>query len=240
MEHWISHTWEPGKLLLAWQAPDLEGERTRFAVGELLRDGQDCILRYSTGDEVDRAKSLGFVGYPAFRLAQREHRHGVLATFLRRLPPRARADFAAYKAQFRLGPELKLSDFALLAYTGARLPSDGFSVVDTLEGAQPPCEFVTEIAGYRHYAPKLAVRPAVGTPVELVPEPDNPVDPKAIAVKANNQTIGYVNRLQTGAFHRWLGGDAVEATIERMNGTADRPRAFMFVWIKDRQGRAAA
>ena len=30
MEHWISHICEPRRLLLAWQGPDPNGDRTRF------------------------------------------------------------------------------------------------------------------------------------------------------------------------------------------------------------------
>ena len=30
MEHWISHICEPRQLLLAWQGPDPNGDRTRF------------------------------------------------------------------------------------------------------------------------------------------------------------------------------------------------------------------
>jgi hypothetical protein len=188
---------------------------------------------------VDRAKKLGFAGYPAFRLQQAEHRQGVLAAFLRRLPPRARADFNAYKAQFRLKPEIPLSDFALLAYTGARLPSDGFSIVNTLEGVHAPCELVLEIVGHRHYAGKLKTHLRPGDIIELTPEPQNPYDKNATAVKIHGETIGYVNRLQTAAFHRWLREGAVEAVLERLNGASDRPRAFMFVWIRN-TGKAAA
>jgi hypothetical protein len=239
MEHWITRICEPNRLLLAWQGPDPEGERTRFAVAEITREHIACALRYLTGPEVDRAKALGYAGYPAFRLDQQVHQNGVLAAFLRRLPPRSRPDFEAYKAQFRLGEGLDVSDFALLAYTGARLPSDGFSIVNTLEGLCPPCEFVTEIVGHRHYAPKLSFTPKIGEVLELVPEPTNPFDKNAIVVRLRGETFGYVNRLQTSAFHDWLRDGRVEAVLEWMNGPVDRPRAFMFVWVRDR-GRAAA
>ena len=239
MDHWISHICEPSRLLLAWQGPDPNGERTRFAIAELLSSGSDCILRYLHGPDLERAKSLGFEGYPAFRLDQTEHRQGVLAAFLRRLPPRARPDFVAYKAQFRLKPELALSDFALLAYTGARLPSDGFSVVNPLEGLRAPCELVLEIVGHRHYVQGLKTSLTVGEPLELVAEPQNRVDPNAVVVKVRGETIGYVNRLQTAAFHQWLRDGVVRASLERLNGASDRPRAFMFVQLRNADKAAA-
>jgi hypothetical protein len=189
-------------------------------------------MRYFADEQVEQAKGLGFTGYPAFRLSRREHRAGVLATFLRRLSPRKRPDFDAYKAQFRLGPDLVRSDFALLAYTEARLPSDGFSIVNTLEDVRPPCELVLEIAGYRHHGHKLSDQPKVGDQLEFVPEPDNEYDERAIAVKVGAKTIGYVNRLQTSTFHEWLPEGRFTATLERVNGATDRPRAFMFVCVR--------
>lgn len=240
MARWIEHICEPSRLLLAWQSPDLNGDRTRFAVGELVREDKDCVLRYFESSEVDQAKRLGYRGYPAFRINKREHSGGILPTFLRRLPPRRRADFPDYMAQFRLAKDASISDFALLAYTGAKLPSDGFSIVDPLEDFSPPCEVLTEIAGYRHYAPKLSQQPRIGTDLALMPEPDNAYDPKAIAIKCDGETIGYVNRLQTGPFHKWLPRGFVHATVERLNGAADRPRAFMFVGFADTRNRAAA
>ena len=240
MEHWIQHICEPSRLLLAWQSPDPSGERTRFAVAELVPDGADCILRYLEGPETQRAKELGFVGYPAFDIDQSEHRGGVLAAFVRRIPPRVRSDFAAYKAQFRIKPELRLSDFALLAYTGAKLPSDGFSIVDTLEGTCPPCEFVLEVAGYRHYTDKLSPPPAIGAAVQLVAEPENVVDKSAIAMKVSGQIIGYINRLQTAAFHRWMRAKDIDAVVERLNGPTDRPRAYVFVSVRNRDSARLA
>jgi hypothetical protein len=237
MPNWIEHIWEPTRLYLAWQAPEHLKERKRFAVGELVRAGNDCNLRYFENDEVREAQNLGFLGYPAFKLGRKEYQN-VLATFLRRLPPRGRSDFDSYMAHFRLPPAVKLSDFALLAYTEAKLPSDGFSLVNSLDEMRRPCEFVLEVAGYRHYANKTKPL-AVSEAVELVAEPENPFDQNAIAVKASGDTIGYINRLQTHAFHNWIRDQAVVAIIERLNGTAPKPRAFIFVWVKQAQSRAA-
>jgi hypothetical protein len=239
LDRWISHISEPSRLVLAWQGPDPNGERTRFAVGELVLNGSDLTLRYLDGPETEQAKKLGFVGYPAFKLDQKEHRHGVFAAFLRRLPPRARPDFDAYKAQFRLKPDVALSDFALLAYTGARLPSDGFSVVNTLDEVRAPSELVLEIVGHRHHVGNLKSPLNVGEALDLVPEPTNKWDKNAIMVKARGETVGYVNRLQTGAFHKWLREGSVEVTLDRLNGSSDRPRAYMFVRVRNVNQAAA-
>ena len=235
MPNWIQHICEPNRLILAWQAPDAVGERRRFAVGAIVRSGADCVLKYFANKEVDEAKALGYAGYPAFKLDEREYK-GALATFLRRLPPRGRPDFAAYAEHFRLQADVKLSDFALLAYTEAKLPSDGFSIVNPLDDVQQPCEFVLEVAGYRHYAKNVEIK--IGEVVEFVAEPTNKWDANAIAIKAHNEIIGYVNRLQTSAFHRWLRENSLVAAIERINGREDRPRSYIFVWVRSHESKA--
>ena len=240
MQNWIEHVLEPERLLLAWQAPDPAGIRKRFAVGELVREGDDCILRYFTNEETAAAEALGYAGYPAFRYGVKEHRQGVLPVFLRRLPPRNRPDLAEYKSLFRLRKDAVLSDFALLAYTEAKLPSDGFSLVNTLEGLTPPCELFLELAGYRYYVDGLKAPPRIGAALTIEPEPQNERDRQAIVVRLNGQTIGYINRLQTSRIHGWLQTADVSAVLERLNGHSDKPRAFIFLKVSPRQAKAAA
>jgi hypothetical protein len=98
---------------------------------------------------------------------------------------------------------------------------------------------VLEIVGHRHYVQRLKTSLTVGETLELVPEPQNPVDVNAIAVKVRGETIGYVNRLQTAAFHQWLRDGVVRASLERLNGATDRPRAFMFVQLRSADKAAA-
>ncbi len=240
MEHWIQTICEPQRLLLAWQGSDPDGERKRFAVGELLLKGEECALRYLSGDEVARARALGFSGYPAFDFGQVEHRKGVLAAFMRRLPPRTRADFDAYKAQFRLQSGLSISDFALLAYTEAKLPSDGFAIVNPLTDVCGPCEFLLEVAGYRHYAGRLKEPLSVGQGLQFVAEPSNEWDPNAVRVEANSELVGYVNRLQAAAFLRWIKQGVVDGFVERLNGNAAKPRLFTFVSVAGKRTDQAA
>jgi hypothetical protein len=240
VEHWIQTICEPQRLLLAWQGPDPDGDRTRFAVGELLLAGGECTLRYFSGAEVDRARTLGFSGYPAFDIEQVEHRKGVLAAFMRRLPPRSRVDFVAYQAQFRLKSDLAMSDLALLAYTEAKLPSDGFSIVNPLTDIRGPCEFLLEAAGYRHYADGLKEAPSVGQRMQFVAEPSNKWDPNAVRVEVSSELVGYVNRLQAGAFLDWIKRGAVEGFVERLNGSAAKPRLFMFVKVSAERADQAA
>jgi hypothetical protein len=246
--NWIEHICEPRRLILAWQASDDTGDRFRWAVGELTPDARGMALRYFSGEEftrvnqgrtVEELNSLGYRGYPGFRMKDAVHSNGVLEAFMRRLPPISRSDFPEYRQHFRLKPDSKLSEFAMLGYTEGKLPSDGFSVVNPLECIGDRFELMLEVAGYRYYA--KTIRPiTVGEVVSFKPEPSNEHDPNAVMVCVDTHRIGYVNRLQAPAFHRWLNDRQIEAVIERVNGNTDRPRVLVFVWVTPRSHQAAA
>jgi hypothetical protein len=211
-------------------------------VGEITSHGDVWALRYykdeaefrnlNDGKQVRDATALGYSGFPAFALEQECHRIGVADVFMRRLPPRSRSDFEAYKARFCLHPGLDLSDFALLAHTEAKLPSDGFSVVDPLDGSNAPRDLMLEIAGFRYYAKDITKPLAVEDDAEILIEPGNKHDKDAVQICVRGEKVGNINRLQTHAFHRWLAGYSVEALIERLNGSADHPRAFTFIKVR--------
>ncbi|MFL6758935.1 HIRAN domain-containing protein [Sphingomonas sp.] len=249
MQHWIDVLCEPRELFLAWQPSDAAADRMRWAVGLIRPHGQDFELRYlkpgpefeglNSGKGFERLQALGYVGYPAFSAHQSVHREGVRAALMRRLPPRHRSDFAEYIKQFRMKPGTPLSDFALLARTEAKLPSDGFSLVDPLDPTTSRCDLMLEVAGYRHYSPSNH-HIKVGTRVELLPEPNNSFDPNAVQILVQGQKIGNINRLQAGTFLHWLRTCKVDATIERLNGSVDRPRAYIFVRVLPSEVRRAA
>jgi hypothetical protein len=232
---------EPTSLFLAWQGPDHLGERFRWAVGILERTALgDCSLCYlqpgpefeahNQGRGFDEILKLGYQGYPAFPVKRKRHSGEVLSALMRRLPPPSRPDFAEYKRQFRLPPHLFVSNFALLGRTEAKLPGDGFSVVDPLDGSAQACDLMLEVAGYRYYAAET--RLAVGYSVVLRPEPENEHDPSAVVIQVAKSKVGYINRLQTAAFRQWLSERRVTASVERLNGRPDKPRAFIFVRVR--------
>jgi hypothetical protein len=247
--NWIEHVCEPQRLILAWQAPDSTGERFRWAVGEVAPGGGGALtLRYFVGDEFERANQgksfdalarLGYLGYPGFRTKDPLHKDGVLEAFMRRVLPSSRTDFAEYRAHFRLKPDSEVSDLGMLGYTEAKLPSDGFSLVNPLEGPGDRFELMTEVAGFRYYA---AANPpvAVGDLVTFKPEPTNEHDANAVMVCVAGRRIGNVNRLQAPAFRSWLNHRSIEAVIERVNGSRERPRVYVFVRVMPSQGLAAA
>lgn len=241
-ENWIVDPSEPQRLILAWQAPDEFGDRTRFAVGELTCTNSEVRLRYfGNGEEFARLNpgksyetllSYGYSGYPGFLPDRLEYHAGVIEAFMRRLPPRTRPDFEAYERHLRIRPGTKVSDFALLSLSEAYLPSDGFSVVDPLDPNVAERQLVIEVAGYRYYARKSDVPlPEKGSRVEIVPEIDNRYDPNAVAIEFAGNKIGNINRLQASTFRAWAAAGRIRATVDRLNGREDRPRLFVFVEI---------
>jgi hypothetical protein len=231
--NFITQVLEPNRLLLVWQGP--EGPScARHSVAELIRLGEGQVhFRYlaDTADFHD-ARAEGFVNFPAFRKVDHpDYDLGVVDTFIRRLPPRTRGDYAKYLEQFRLRPETRISDFALLAYTGAKLPSDGFSIVNPLDDVAEPGEFLIEVAGFR-YATRVALESLhPGDEVGFVPEPDNSFDSNALAVEVRGQKIGYVPKQQACAVSKLLKAGYFKAQIERINGSPERPLVFLFAEV---------
>jgi hypothetical protein len=241
MVEWLQHVGDPTDLILAWQADDRTGVRFRWAVATLRRAGSDCVLSYLDADtefpianqerKYGEILDLGYRGYPGFKPNAGKHREGVLASFMRRLPPRTRSDFDAYLRHFRVPSGKHLSDFALLGLTEAKLPNDGFSIVDPLHGYNPPIDLLCEVAGYRYYSGDLQ-EPQVGAPVNIVPEPDNEHDQNAVKFDISGAKVGNVNRLQAATFLRWISTSTLDASVERVNGTVDRPRLYIMTKVR--------
>lgn len=249
MTQLVEHIVEPSVLLLAWQAPDHLRNRRRWLVAKIDVASSVWTLTYLTGSAFEHAnggasysqlEALGYEGYPAFSTSRASvHQHGVREAILRRLPPRQRSDFGIYAQQFGLSAGGAISDAALAAYTGAKVPSDGFSIAAELERSTMIGDLVLEVAGARHQIPDdCALR--VSDPLELRPEPDNEHDQRAIAVYSVSCRIGYINRLQTDALHFWLSHRSIVATIQRVNGRAGSPRVHALIKVRPQALNEAA
>lgn len=228
----LSHIVEPVKLLLTWQPrPDRE-PRTRRVVGEVVIGAEgEFMFRYLSGTEdFTRAREAGFVDYPAFNVRAPQVTQGVIEALLRRLPPRNREDFDRYLQLHRLPTPFKFSDFALLGYTGAQLPGDGFSLVPMFPLDVRECEFITEVAGVRHVAGANASQIKVGDALTLARASLNPVDPDAIHVLRDGHPIGFINRAIRLSFNEWMKTHDISMTVDRLNGTPDRP--MVYAWVR--------
>ncbi|MFY9809887.1 HIRAN domain-containing protein [Aquabacterium sp.] len=226
---------EPIALLLTWQPEDESSQnRTRRVVGEVSRVSDSrATFRYLSGTaDYKAAFDAGFKGFAPFWPLNVTTDDGVLDTFMRRLPPKRREDFSEFLARHRLPQPFTYSDFALLGYTGAKLPSDGFALVPVFPSGTVNCDFIAELAGVRHVFDKPVGELCVGDPVELVREFGNIHDANAIAVYWAKNKLGYVNRVMCPTFCEWLSRGDVTATIERVNGKPERPLVYVRVQVR--------
>lgn len=236
---YIEHIVEPQKLLLSWQPLKSSGKpRMRRFVAELSKDTDDGIqLKYLIGTEDFKAAcDAGFTDYPGFSIEKNVHKN-VLPAFMRRLPPRKRNDFGRFLTSIRINPDdkEKISDFALLGYSGAKLPGDGFSIVNKFSNVLPPFEFMLDIQGCRfHLENVLYTQMNTTMQVRFQPEPENTKDPQAIMVMVDDKHIGHVCRGLNHSFHAWQNkGFQISAIIERINGTEENPKIYALVKVSD-------
>jgi hypothetical protein len=226
---------EPKKLLLTWQPADEQSpDRIRRVVAELVNDVEGkSVFRYlrNTVDFEDAVKAK-FTGFPAFELNDNLYTNTPIEVFRRRLPPRSREDFSQFLLQYRLPFPFNYSDMALLAYTGARLPSDGFSLVPVFDIEQVPCDYLMEVSGVRHVIKgNLDEMIAIDDIVTFERDAENLIDIGAIQVLCRNNKIGYVNRAMLGIFNFWIDNRTVSATIERINGKPSRPLVYIRISV---------
>ena len=228
MPNLIDHIVEPSRLLLTWQEAE---SRRHFHVGTLQRDQDgEVSFSYTNGDEqFSEAVLCGFTGFPAFRGEGKVFTNQVTETFLKRLPPRSRPDFDKFLRNHCFSGDASVSDFALLGYTGAKLPSDRFALLLPIGDFRPPFEFVTEISGFRHWACLDDIQ--IGNEVDFVPEPENEFDNNALAIYRDDKKIGYVNRILAPELASIVKMHGFTATIQRINGTEERPLVYLFVSI---------
>lgn len=229
----LHHIVEPARLLLTWQpADELAPSRTRRVVGEVRVMDGNAVFRYlKDSTDFEEAEKAGFKGFPAFDIKQNEINQGVIESFMRRLPPNKRDDFSNYLAQHLLPIPFNYSDMALLGYTGARLPSDGFSIVPVFPEDAVPCDFLMEVAGLRHVYTNNIENIHLGDKVTFEVDTANPVDSDALVVVHQSNRIGYVNRAIKNIFHHWLRSHHVEATVERINGKPGRPLIYIKISV---------
>jgi hypothetical protein len=231
---YIEHIIEPKRLLLSWQSGVT---RLRHIVAELISNDKSVDLRYliDTAD-YKNAVSDGFKGYPAYPVENGQIFRNVLGIFMRRLPPRSRKDFHIFLDSIRIKPDTVISDFALLGYSGGKLPDDDFFFVHPFENIDENFELLTMIQGFRHQddAVKMIENNVltIQSEVKLRCEPDNKVDPQAIAIYVENTKLGYIGRGLLSSFHSWINDNRIKsAFIERINGSTDHRKVYIFVSV---------
>lgn len=208
---------------------------SRHKVGVLKED----IFTYLPTDSEDMKAAVesGFQGFPAFDLEKLEHKNP-LPVFMRRCPPKDRRDFDDYLKAFSLDPESdavkSMSDFTLLGYTGAYVPSNPFNLINPFSDQEQPFEFVMQIAGAHHnYFNTHSLEEDVKCQnLKAQKESDNEHDPNAVVLTLNDEKFGYVQRGLNTSFIDWIEKERIESiNVARVNGSASHPYAYAFVKI---------
>jgi hypothetical protein len=228
----ITNIVEPNRLKLVWQGVNAS-VRTKFVVGELIRAGSNVSLCYHRQSaDFHLAKGQGFVGHPAFNYDVGVHHTNVVEVFSKRLPHRSRTDFRIYLEKNRLQQFPFISDLALLGYSGARLPGDGFSLEIDYLYEEMPLQFLMEVAGFRYYSGMhMDLSSLTDWSVTFLREPANQYDPYAVQIYVGGSLIGYVPRPHSASVWYWLQHDLITATVERVDGAKVRPEVYLFVQV---------
>lgn len=215
------------RALLVWQRPlDESGRRDRCAVAELVEGSEGIGFRYFDQAQLDPACEAGFNEYPGLPVGSSDLNRIASDVLMRRLPPRERADFSELLARFGLPPDQDYTDPTLLAYTGARLTSDSFSICETFDGFEGRFSYVFDVAGSRHYVDCNQLEQSEAIFFER--EPANEHDPNAIRLaRGDGETVGYVNRLQAETVGHWIDNGSIIGSVFRVNGRAQYPRLFV-------------
>lgn len=227
----IQNTIQVDTLLLTWQSN--KDRNQRYLVGVIKKLNSDFEFSYLTGtQDYQLAIEQGFLGYPAFPLNKAPFSNDVMATFMKRLPPRSRRDFRKFLVSHHLPEYFDGSDFDLIAHTGIQLPSDGFNLIPNLDESGIPFDYLMESAGTRyHLSHDNVSKLELGTTVTLECDNDNLYDCHAISMKIDDVTLGYVNKLFCPTIRKLMSRELV-CSIAKISGTPERPLIYVMLSVK--------
>lgn len=213
----------PRRLAVSWRDPV---EHTTSAVGMLSDAGDGYKFAYLRSTAL-LADFRPFIGFPVLDRVYRARQ--LFPFFSQRVMSSNRPDFADYLSMLALSPAA--TAFDVLARSGGKRKGDSVQVVeepwvDAL--GQSECSFF--VAGVRHSpsGPDLTnselSRLAPGGSLRLVPETDNPVNPRARLVMPPGlgTAVGWVPDLLLGHIEAMERQGVVTTTVIAVNGP-DRP-----------------
>ncbi|MCB9497429.1 MAG: hypothetical protein H6686_11140 [Fibrobacteria bacterium] len=178
-------------LRLAWR-PASAGER--LVVGTSSREGDTYSFRYD-GTDLEKAVHLGFQGYPGMPVDRTTVWNGrSMEAFRARLPQPKRPDREHLLGLWGVAPD-ESDPFVLLGATGGRLVTDAFEFLPVLRSVAGT-RFLTPAAGFRYYEGNTTLAGILaGTELQLVPEPTNAFDPRAVRLEFQEQLVGYIRKV---------------------------------------------
>lgn len=204
-------------LRLAWR-PASAGER--LVVGTSIPEGGTYSFRYD-GADLEKAVQLGFQGYPGMPVDRTTIWNGrSMEAFRARLPQPKRPDREHLLGLWGVAPD-ESDPFVLLGATGGRLVTDAFEFLPVLRPVAGT-RFLTPVAGFRYYEGTVSL-PGIpaGTELQLVPEPSNLYDPRAVRLEFQGQLLGYIRKVVSDSIlrAREAGLEVACALVRAVTGT---------------------
>lgn len=213
---------DPLVVFLAWQDPV---SRAWFPIGRLSY-APNGLYRfvYTRGFEEAR-RQAGLSPLIGFSKVDRQYEStSLFPMFQNRIMSPSRTDYASYLR--RLGLPASTRPLTLLARSTGRRSTDSFEMfpfplVDGPTGPRYTIDFF--IHGMRHMpeaALARAERLTEGEQVFLLPDPQNPQDPHAVAVRSDVDRflLGYLPRYYARDVGALLGGEPqLEVRVQRVN-----------------------
>lgn len=210
------------RLYVAWQDPT---SRAIEPVGRLDRNGSDGDAAYEFR-YLNRAAAIrGFQPFLSFPDLHRTYRSTHLfPLFENRLMPRRRPDYRGFVQA--LGLSENADPFEILARSEGRRQTDRIEVFPEPEfdGHTAQCLFL--VHGIRHLsgAEDAISSLEIGERLFVIPDPQNPVDRCAVALRDECSLLGWVPRYLTELIRRPLqegGASAVTVQVEHVGARSD-------------------
>jgi len=181
-----------------------------------LEDG-----RYAFAYEPSAASLEGFFPLAEFPEFKRIYvSQSLPAFFANRVMSQERADYEHYRKWLGLGVG-EDTPFEVLARTGGGRATDTFHLVDEPrpDGRGMLVRFFVSGISHVNEAMDRLGRVSLGDQLEIRPEPDNPIDPRALLVDvANNQPVGWIPSWLLDEVHsRIEEGAEIRIEVEQIN-----------------------
>ncbi|MEK5230758.1 HIRAN domain-containing protein [Lysinibacillus sp. FSL K6-0232] len=212
----------PFELWLIWQNNET---RQRYHVGRLFHEDGVYIFSYEKHGyrrKLDEAMDNGYRPHLAFPNTDKVYTsHTLFGPFARRLPDFRRPDYTSVLQE--LGLSAECSEMDVLRATGGILATDSYEFVSPIIVENNVFAFDFFIAGWRYYDGEQVMNQLrAGDIVELVVDPENKQDHKAVIVMSiNGNKLGFIPAFYSGWMHEVIGKNcSYQAKIEAIHPQA--------------------
>jgi hypothetical protein len=193
------------RLILMWSNPVT---KANCKIGLLSKKQTGYQFRYLK-DEVRSAYDDGFTnlaGFPDLEAVYQSPK--LFSVFERRIPSPSRKEFKEVINRFQL-TELDDLDWEYLRVSKGKLATDRLFFLEPIKIQKNVIHLEFEAAGWKplNQEQNLIDKVTRGQQLDLLVEPDNPVDPKAIQLMTRGNPplrIGYVPKPYNDAIHFWI------------------------------------